>query len=175
MRALPALLKAHPTARVLIVGGDEVSYGSAPPAGRTWKDIYLDEARPSLSLEELSRIHFLGKISYEQFVSVLQISMVHVYLTYPFVLSWSLLEAMSVGCSIIASDTAPVREVLSDTKNGMLTDFFDPRQMSIKVVTLINDATKRLQLSTNARDSAIKYYDLRSICLPNSIQWSLNF
>lgn len=175
MRAMPTLLKAHPTARVLIVGGDEVSYGSAPPAGRTWKDIYLDEVRPSLSLEDLSRIHFLGKISYEQFVSVLQISMVHVYLTYPFVLSWSLLEAMSVGCSIVASDTAPVREVISHDEDGVLTDFFNPQKISQEIQNLLNDTVKHSILRSNARKNINERYDLRSVCLPKTVAWCCSF
>ena len=175
MRALPTLLKAHPTARVLIVGGDEVSYGSAPPAGRTWKDIYLDEVRTSLSLEELSRIHFLGKISYEQFMSVMQISMVHVYLTYPFVLSWSLLEAMSVGCSIVASNTAPVAEVIKNQTHGALVDFFDSNGLSNEVLRLLEDPHKRDKLARNARKKILEAYDLQKICLPNTIEWCVNF
>ena len=175
MRALPSLLNAHPKARVLIVGGDEVSYGSAPPAGTTWKEIYLDEVRPFLSFEDISRIHFLGKIGYNQFMSVMQISMVHVYLTYPFVLSWSLLEAMSVGCSIVASGTAPVREVISDKKNGILTDFFEPKQISSEIVKLLNDPTARRLIGSNARETVIKHYDQRNVCLPKIVEWSLTF
>ena len=175
MRALPGVLKAHPTARVLMIGGDEVSYGAAPPDGRSWKDIYLDEVRPQLAPSEISRIHFLGKLPYEQFVSVMQASMVHVYLTYPFVLSWSLLEAMSIGCSIIASDTAPVREVIEDGRNGVLVDFFRTEALAQETLALLGDPTRREALATQARASAIASYDLRRICMPEALEWSLNF
>lgn len=175
MRTLPGVLKAHPTARVLMIGGDEVSYGAAPPDGRSWKDIYLDEVRPQLAPSEISRIHFLGKLPYEQFVSVMQASMVHVYLTYPFVLSWSLLEAMSIGCSIIASDTAPVREVIEDGRNGVLVDFFRTDQLRDRILVLLNDAATRQSLSQAARDQVIAKYDLKRICMPQALEWSLQF
>lgn len=175
MRALPEVLKANPEARVLIVGGDEVSYGSAPPGGQSWKDIYLDEVRPKLSPLEMSRIHFLGKLPYDQFVSVMQVSMVHVYLTYPFVLSWSLLEAMSVGCSIIASDTQPVREAIEPNQNGILRDFFDTQGFSSSMSDLLDNAATCIPLGHNARESIINNYDLRNICLPAAITWCSNF
>jgi glycosyltransferase involved in cell wall biosynthesis len=175
MRSLPNVLKAIPNARVLIVGGDQVSYGLAPPNGRSWKDIYLEEIAPSMSSEELSRIHFLGKIGYEQFVSVMQISMVHVYLTYPFVLSWSLLEAMSIGCSIIASDTAPVREVIEDGRNGVMVDFFNFETLSQEILTLMSDHTIRGALASEARTKAIFDYDLKRVCMPEALKWSINF
>lgn len=175
LRALPEVLKTHPTARVLIVGGDEVSYGAAPPNGKSWKDIYVNEVRPKLSADEFSRIHFLGKLPYEQFIAVMQLSMVHVYLTYPFVLSWSLLEAMSIGCSIVASDTAPVREVIENGRNGVMVDFFGTDTLSQEILTMLHDPLKRQALSAAARDDAIASYDLKSICLPEAVKWSLNF
>lgn len=175
MRSLPQVLKAHPSARVLIIGGDEVSYGAAPPDGRSWKDIYLDEVRPKLAANDFNRIHFLGKLPYEQFVSVMQVSMVHVYLTYPFVLSWSLLEAMSIGCSIVASDTTPVREVIRDGRNGVTVDFFDTEALSHEVLDLLKNPDRRRDLATTARADIIASYDLKSICMPEALEWSLNF
>jgi glycosyltransferase involved in cell wall biosynthesis len=175
MRSLPKILKTNPNSRVLIVGGDEVSYGSAPPSGLSWKDIYLEELQRNLSKEDINRIHFLGKLSYEHFVSVMQISMVHVYLTYPFVLSWSLLEAMSIGCSVVASDTSPVREVISNDRNGILVDFFDKEQLASEVLSLIDKPAKRKSLSEEARNTISSNYDLRRICMPQAVTWSLNF
>lgn len=175
MRALPEVLKANPDARVLIVGGDEVSYGSAPPGGQGWKDIYLDEVRPRLSQFEMSRIHFLGKLPYDQFVSVMQISTVHVYLTYPFVLSWSLLEAMSLECAIVGSNTPPVAEAISNKTEGMLVDFFDTTGLSENITELLKDATQRSNLGTNARARILDTFDLHRICLPNSVEWSVSF
>ena len=101
MRTLPELLKRRPRARVLLVGGDEVSYGAPPDKGKKWKDIFAGEVRSQISDADWARVHFLGRVAYQHFIALLQLSTVHVYLTYPFVLSWSLLEAMSVGLSLI--------------------------------------------------------------------------
>ena len=123
MRALPKVLRRRPTAHVLIVGGDGVSYGRSPArrAGAGAKSCWPN----STGQLDLSRIHFLGRLPYQQYLAMLQISTVHVYLTYPFVLSWSLLEAMAAGCLVIGSRTPPVEEVVSDGDNGCLVDFFD--------------------------------------------------
>lgn len=175
MRALPHILRKSPKARVIIVGGDEVSYGSPPAEGGSWKEIYLQEIKPLLTANELSRIHFVGKLDYAQFIAVLQISMVHIYLTYPFVLSWSLLEAMSIGCSVVASDTAPVREVIKHNTNGILVDFFDTAAVANKTLKLIENAETRSKLGRNAQTFIRKHYDLASACMPQSISWCLNF
>ncbi len=128
MRSLPALLAAHPTCQVLIVGGDEVSYGRPPKNARSWREALLREVNIDTS-SETGRVHFLGKLPYAQNRRVLQVSAVHVYLTYPFVLSWSLLEALASGCAVVASNTAPVREVIRHGENGWLVDFFDGSQI----------------------------------------------
>lgn len=101
MRSLPALLAAHPTCQVLIVGGDEVSYGRAPKDAKSWRGALLREVNIDTN-SETGRVHFLGKLPYAQYRWVLQVSAVHVYLTYPFVLSWSLLEALASGCAVVA-------------------------------------------------------------------------
>jgi glycosyltransferase involved in cell wall biosynthesis len=126
MRALPALLRRRPRAHVLIVGGDGSSYGPAPADGSTWKDRFANEARAQMDATEWARVHFLGNVPHAQFVGMLQLSSVHVYLTYPFVLGWSLIEAMSAGCAIVASDTAPVQEVIQHGETGRLVSFFRP-------------------------------------------------
>ncbi len=123
MRSLPELLRKRPNARILIVGGDGVSYGAKPKNEQKWKDIFINEIRPKLKDSEWKRVHFLGVIPYEAFISLLQISTAHVYLTYPFILSWSLLEAMSAGCSIIASDTQPLQEAIEHNVTGRLVPF----------------------------------------------------
>ena len=171
MRALPALLKERPNAIVLIVGGDDVSYGARPDDGKKWKDIFIDEIRPAISIADWRRVHFLGIIPYESFIPLLQLSTVHVYLTYPFVLSWSLLEAMSVGCAIVASDTQPLREAIAHDKTGRLVDFFDHQALAKEICQLLDNAKLRARLSKNARAFAIKHYDLQTICLPNQIAW----
>jgi glycosyltransferase involved in cell wall biosynthesis len=168
MRALPDLLARNPRARVLIIGGTGVSYGAAPPAGTTWKDIFLNEVKDRL---DMSRVHFLGYLSYELYMAVMQISTVHVYLTYPFVLSWSLLEAMSMGCAIVASDTQPLHEAVVDGETGRLVDFFDAQALTENVTTLLNDPRERMRLGANARQFAINNYDLQTVCLPRQLEW----
>lgn len=120
MRALPRLLAAHSTCQVVIIGGDDVSYGSKPQDAPNWRTKMLRE-----NPVDPNRVHFLGKVDYATYRTALQVSAAHIYLTYPFVLSWSLLEALACGCQVIASDTAPVREVIRDGENGFLVDFFD--------------------------------------------------
>ena len=171
MRALPALLKKRPNAIVLIVGGDDVSYGARPDDGKKWKDIFIDEMRPAISIADWQRVHFLGTIPYESFIPLLQLSTVHVYLTYPFVLSWSLLEAMSVGCAIVASDTQPLHEAIVHDKTGRLVDFFDHQALAKEICQLLDNAKLRAKLGKNARAFAIKHYDLQTICLPNQLAW----
>ena len=171
MRALPQLLRLRPQAHVLIVGSDGVSYGAKPPAGQTWKQIFIDEVRGQVSDADWQRVHFLGRLSYPQFLTMLRISSVHVYLTYPFVLSWSLIEAMSSGCAILASDTAPVREAIEDGVTGRLLPFFDPQAWAHGIDTLLNDAAERMRLGAQARQRAVEQYDLQTVCLPRQLQW----
>lgn len=168
MRALPSILAERPRAEVVIVGGSDVSYGGRPPDGRTWTEIFLDEVRDRI---DLRRVHFVGQIPYPQFLALLQVSTVHVYLTYPFVLSWSLLEAMSAGCAIVASDTAPVREAIVHGRTGRLVDFFDPARLAAETVALLGDPAERARLGRQARELAVGRYDLRGFCLPRQLAW----
>jgi glycosyltransferase involved in cell wall biosynthesis len=171
MRALPEILKQRPHARVLIVGGDDVSYGARPDKGQKWKDIFAAEVRGQISDADWGRVHFLGHIPYQQFIPLLQLSSVHVYLTYPFVLSWSLLEAMSVGCAIVASDTQPLREAIFQDETGRLVDFFDVAGLAREVCTLLDNPAERERLGKNARAFAQSTYDLRQVCLPRQLEW----
>jgi glycosyltransferase involved in cell wall biosynthesis len=175
MRSLPAILKDRPNLKVLIVGGDKVSYGAAPDPNiygkLSWKEIFANELRPQLTEAQWGQLIFAGHIPYEYFVPLLQISTVHIYLTYPFVLSWSLLEAMSMGCAIVGSDTAPVQEVIESGKNGLLVDFFKPQELASAVTKLLDDPALREKLGQAARKTAVERYDLKRVCLPNQVKW----
>ena len=175
MRALPQLLKERPNARVLLVGADDVSYGARPDAAKygaaKWRDIFANEVRGQISDADWQRVHFLGQVPYHFFIPLLQLSTVHVYLTYPFVLSWSLLEAMSAGCAIVASDTQPLREAIVHDETGMLVNFFDPSALAQSVCELLNNPEERTRLSANARVFAQANYDLQTVCLPKQLEW----
>lgn len=171
MHALPKLLNDRPNANVLIVGGDGLSYGAAPENGKSWKQIYIDEVWPLLTDQQKSRVCFLGNLPYEKYLAVLKISSAHVYLTYPFVLSWSLLEAMSLGCCIIAGDTAPLQEVIAGGYNGLLVPFGAADKLAATICEVLNSKPLRIQLGFNARESVVAKYDLYNTCLPKQIKW----
>jgi len=180
MRALPEILGRKPNARVMIVGEDKRGYGSMPDPsrysrGNTWKKIFFDEISNELTEEMRSRIHFLGRIPYDKLISLFQISSVHVYLTYPFVLSWSLLEAMSAGCAIVASRTGPLLEVIEHEKNGVYIDFFNHEELSSAVIDLLDNHRLAKYLGKNARKSILSQYDLETICLPKQVNWIESF
>lgn len=163
MRALPEILARRPQARVVIVGGDGVSYGSPPPGGKGFKQIFLDEVRDRL---DLSRVHFVSRVPYDTLVQLLRISAAHVYLTVPFVLSWSMLEAMSLQALVIGSDTAPVREVIEDGRNGLLVDFFNPAQIAETVCEALAHPQRYQKLRKAARRTVVERYDFRTRALP---------
>ena len=174
MRSLPEILKRRPNALVMIVGGDDVSYGARPSGGRKWKDIFANEIYHDLPVGAKERIYFLGTIPYQSYVTLLQLSSVHIYLTYPFVLGWSLLEAMSVGCAIVASKTKPVQEVIQNNINGRLVNFFDVHELVYQVCDLLQNEVDRQKLGNNARISAVASFDLESVCLPKQLRWVEN-
>jgi glycosyltransferase involved in cell wall biosynthesis len=159
MRAVPEILRRRPGARIVVLGGDEVSYGRAPADGRTWREVMLDEVP-----FERERVHFLGRVPYGQFLSLLQISTAHVYLTVPFVLSWSLIEALAAGCVVVASRTPPVEEVIEDGRNGLLVDFFSPAAIAACVSDVLADRAAHAALARRARESVLADYDL-ALCL----------
>lgn len=166
MRALPRLQALRPNAIFLLIGGDGVSYGAAPPSGQTWKQIFLDEVRDRI---DLSRVHFLGNVTYQMFVALMRISAAHVYLTYPFVLSWSMLEAMSCGALVVGSRTRPVEEVIEHGRNGVLVDFFDHDGLADQVADVLANPDRYHPMRQAARQTVIDRYDLHSNCLPKQM------
>jgi glycosyltransferase involved in cell wall biosynthesis len=170
MRAVPAILAQRPRAHILVVGGDEVSYGSRLPDKQTYREHYLKEWDSSV---DRSRVHFLGRLAYDQYLKVLQVSSLHLYLTYPFVLSWSMLEAMSAGCALLASDTAPVREVVRDGENGFLTEFFGAETLAKRASDLLENRDDLGAIREAARQTVVTHYDLQRVCLPQMLKFLL--
>ncbi|MFC3057627.1 glycosyltransferase [Paenirhodobacter populi] len=167
LRALPEVLEARPGAHVLIVGQEGQSYGPAPATG-SWKDRFLAELDGRL---DLSRVHFTGRVTYADFISILQVGRVHAYLTYPFVLSWSLLEAIAAGAMVVASDTGPLREVIEDGVTGRLVDFFDVPGWSRALIAALADPAAHAPLRAAARARVVADYDLNTVCLPRLIDF----
>ena len=163
MRALPQILKRRPRAHAVIVGGDGVSYGAPPPPGSSFREVMLRELGAEL---DLSRVHFLGLIPYGLYLNVLQISSVHIYLTYPFVLSWSFVEAMASGCLIIGSKTTPVLEALENGVNGLAVDFFSTKALADLVSEALDRRNRMQPLRDAARRTAIAKFDLKRRQLP---------
>jgi glycosyltransferase involved in cell wall biosynthesis len=163
MRALPQLLRRRKRAHVVIVGEDGVSYGAPPPPNSTFRAMMLQELAGKLDLD---RVHFLGLIDYHAHLNLLQVSSVHVYLTYPFVLSWSFIEALAAGCLVIGSATAPVLEVLRDGVNGFAVDFFAPKKLAHRIEAVLEGRSQLGALLQAARRTAIEQFDLNHLLLP---------
>lgn len=166
MRALPKILRDRPEARVLIVGGNDASYGG--------KSNHPGGLRAEMEAEvgadvDWSRVHFLGNVPYADYQKLVQISRCHVYLTMPFVLSWSMLEAMSMGATIVASDVEPVREAMGHNETGLLVDFFDPQALAAQVTEVLARPRDFAHLGRAARAHVVENYDFLTRCLPEHI------
>lgn len=164
MRALPRLLRLRPNCQVIVVGGDGVSYGRRVK-NKTYRQLYTEET--GLNSD---RVHFMGRVPYQHFLGVLQVSAVHIYLTYPFVLSWSMLEAMGCGCVVLGSRTPPVQEVIQDGVNGFLTDFFDANALADRLADLAERRAQLDDIRIRARQTILDNYDLATICLPAQLR-----
>lgn len=167
MRALPRILRERPNARVLILGGTEVSYGR--------KSTHDGGLRAEMEAEigkdlDWDRVHFLGRVPYSKYCEVIQLSRCHIYLTMPFVLSWSVLEAMSMEATIVSSDVAPVREAITHGETGLLVDFFDPEALATQVIDVLANPQEYAHLGSSARASVVKKYDFLIHCLPEHIR-----
>ncbi|MEM6303998.1 MAG: glycosyltransferase family 4 protein [Pseudomonadota bacterium] len=167
MRALPRIMKERPNARILIVGGNSVSYGGKSEKPGGLRAQMEKEVGPELDWD---RLHFLGQVPYGDYRKLIQISRCHIYMTMPFVLSWSLLEAMSMGATVVASDVAPVREAVSHGQTGLLVDFFDPGALAETVIEVLARPGDHAHLGEAARAHVVKTYDFLTVCLPEHIR-----
>lgn len=155
MEAASIIQKHRPNAQILIAGEDRICYGAKLPEGQTFKKLMLEKYD-----YDMNRLHFVGSLPYVEYVKLLQVSSVHVYLTYPFVLSWSMLESMSCGALLLASSTPPVKEIIQDEYNGILFDFFNPLEIADKVDFVLNNKGSFDHLKTNARKTIVENYNL---------------
>jgi glycosyltransferase involved in cell wall biosynthesis len=165
LRSLPYMLDIDPELQVIIIGGRGNSYSGSAPNGQSWFDVFKSKIERPV---DWSRVHFVGNLPYDQFVRVLQTSSAHIYMTYPFVLSWSSIEAMALECRMVASDTEPVREIIQDGVNGRLFPFFDEKALAERVREAIVDKEKSAAMAREARRIAVEKYDYETVCLP---QW----
>ena len=168
MESISLLQKRRKDCHVVVVGEDRVAYGRSLPNGKTFKQLMLEKLD-----FDLTRLHFTGRLSYPQYLQVLRTSSAHVYLTRPFVLSWSMLEAMSTGCLIIASNTPPVTEIINDGVNGILVDFFSPKDILEKIENALDNLDLMKKLRTNARRTILEKYSLSDL-LPKHLEWIKN-
>ncbi|BAY08562.1 glycosyltransferase family 4 protein [Calothrix sp. NIES-2098] len=164
IEAIAYVQERRPNCHIVIVGADRVCYGKTLPEGKTYKNLMLEKVPL-----DLSRVHFTGTLPYGQYLQVIQASSVHVYLTRPFVLSWSMIEAMSTGCLVLGSDTAPVTEIIQDGENGLLVDFFSPQKIADRIDEVLDNPTKMAELRVNARKTVLERYALADL-LPKHIQ-----
>ncbi|WP_048320741.1 glycosyltransferase, partial [Crocosphaera watsonii] len=168
MEAVSILLKKRPNCHVVIVGDDRVAYGRSLPEGESYKKLMLDTYD-----YDLARLHFTGSLPYSQYLQVIQASSVHVYLTRPFVLSWSMLEVMSTGGLVLGSKTPPVEEVIEDGVNGLLVDFFAIDRIVERIEEVLDHPDKMANLRVKARETIQEKYDLSRL-LPEHIDWIMN-
>ena len=164
MRAIPEIQRRHPDAEILVVGMDGVSYGIKLPEGDSYKKRMLAEVQL-----DASRVHFTGYLESPQFRAAMHVSMAHIYLTYPFILSWSLVEAMASECLIIGSRTAPVEEVITHKRTGLLVDFKDHAALADRVCEVLARPEAYRDIRHAARQLAVSEFDLRSVCLPRQL------
>ncbi len=157
MRAVAEIAKRRQDCQFVIAGGDEVSYSAHPMTVETYREKMLRELGSGI---DARRVHFVGQLPFEEYLKLLQVSSVHVYLTVPFVLSWSLVEAMSTGCVIVGSDTAPVRELLKHGSNGLLVDFFSPREIADMVDRVLDQPSHNRELGIQARADIRRRFDI---------------
>jgi len=158
MAAIAEVMRRRPEAHVVVVGEDRVAYGKKLPDGDSWKKRMLAQH----AFDE-KRLHFTGLIPRDQYLKVLQASSVHVYLTVPFVLSWSMMESMSAGCVVLGSDTDPVKELIEDGKNGLLVDFYNVQAIARAIIRVLESPEKFQEIRQAARRTIVENYSAEDI------------
>ncbi len=158
MRALPEILAARPDLVVSIVGGDEVSYGAPPAGGGPWREVMMKEVGDKI---DLNRVHFMGKVPYDQHLTLLKRSDAHVYLSYPFVASWSLREALAAGCVVVGWDTKTVMEFVKHGENGLIVPSLEAAALTDTVLTALRDTRLATTLRAGARAYAEQHLDIK--------------
>lgn len=167
MRALPEILARRPQAQVVLVGGEARGYGPKPADGRSWRAHLLEELDGKL---DLTRVHFTGRIPHPALLALFRLSRAHIYLTYPYVLSWSMIEAMGCEALVIGSATPPVQEVIAHGVNGLLVPFYDTAALAETVVQALAKPEQYEPIRKAARRTLLERYDLNTICLPQQIK-----
>jgi glycosyltransferase involved in cell wall biosynthesis len=158
MEAIAQVLAQRPNCHVAIVAAERVAYGPAREDGKSYKEWMLEQVPL-----DLSRVHFMGNMPYGLYRKVLQASSVHVYLTRPFVLSWSFMEAMASGCLLVASNTPPVQEMIQDGVNGLLVDFFDTQAIAQRIIEALEHQQELQPLRDRARATVVEHYALKDL------------
>ena len=164
MRAAALLAERHPDLIVVVVGGDGSGYGRPRPDGNSWREAMCTETGLG------DRIVHIPWLPHENLIRLFQVSSVHVYLTVPFVLSWSLLEAMACGCLVVGSDTAPVKEVVRDGVNGLLTPFHDEALLAERIEEALAQPALARALRRAARETVVGGYE-RERCIDRQVGW----
>ena len=167
MRALPRILAERPRARIVIIGGNEASYGRQTDHPQGLRGAMVEELGDSVDWD---RVHFLGRVPYGDFCKVIQLGRCHLYMSMPFVLSWSLLEAMAMQATVIGSDTAPTREVIAHGETGLLVDYFDPQALAAQVIDVLANPGDYAHLGPAARAQTVARYDFHTVCLPEHLR-----
>jgi glycosyltransferase involved in cell wall biosynthesis len=156
-RALPRLMAEIPDAQVLVFGSDNPRpYGGQAPEGQTWRGLIFD----GLALDP-ARLHFMGRRPHADLQAAMRLSTAHVYYSYPFVLSWSLCEAMASGCYVIGSDTPPLHDAIENGVNGRLLPFFDVDALAEAMIAACRDPQASAPLRAAARSTAVAKFSSR--------------
>jgi len=158
VEALARILERRPEAHIVLVGEDRAAYGRKAPDGKTWKQVALEKTPL-----DPARAHFTGPLTTAEYRKVLQSSSAHIYLTRPFVLSWSCMEAMSAGCALVTSRTAPVEEVVEHGVNGLMVDFFQPQQTADAVCAILENPGQFTSMRAKARETIVSRYAIRDL------------